>query len=69
MSTGSTDPGSHPDAAKLIYAGRMMLVSAALFAVAGVIWLVSGNGTWIGVVFLGVAVALAAGGRAVSART
>jgi hypothetical protein len=65
-----TDPGPapRPDAAKLIYSGRMLFASAALFAVAGVIWLVSGNGPWIGLAFLAIAVAMAVAGRAVSAR-
>jgi hypothetical protein len=64
-----TSPAPRPDAEKLIYATRMLFVSAGLFAIAGVIWLVSGNGVGIGVVFVGVAVALAAAARAVSMRT
>jgi hypothetical protein len=53
----------------LIYSARMLYVSAALFGVCGAIWLISGRGPWIGLIFLGVALAAAASGRAVSTRT
>ena len=66
--TAST-PRPRPDAAKLRYAVRMLYVSAGLFLIAGVIWLVSGNGTGIGLLFVAVAIAMAAAGRAVSTRT
>ena len=56
------------DSAKLIYSARMFYVSAGLFAIAGAVWLVSGNGPWIALVFLAVALALAAAGRAISTR-
>jgi len=62
-------PQPGPDAAKLIYATRMLYVSAALFAIAGAIWLVTGNGVVVGVIFVGVGVALAAAARAVATRT
>ena len=62
-----TEP--RPDSTRLIYSVRLLYVSALLFAIAGVIWLVSGNGTGIGLAFLGVALAMMAAARAVSSRT
>jgi hypothetical protein len=61
-------PVPDPDASKLRYSARIMTLSAGLFAVAGVIWLVSGNGVWIGAVFLVVAVLMAVAARAIAAR-
>lgn len=57
------------DTSKLIYSTRLLYASAGLFAVAGVIWLVSGNGTGIGLIFVGVAITLAVIGRVVSTRS
>jgi len=68
MSAAPTPDRDRAEAAKLIYSARMLYVSAGLFAAAGAIWLISGRGTWIGVIFLGVAVAMAMSGRAVSTR-
>ena len=51
-------PNPDPDASKLLYSARILTLSAAMFAVAGVIWLVSGQAAVIGVLFLGLALAL-----------
>jgi hypothetical protein len=43
----------------------MMQLSAALFAVAGTVWLISGNLVGVGVTFIAVALALFVAGRLV----
>lgn len=68
MSTDRPPDPSRGDSAKLIYSARLLYASAGLFAIAGAIWLVSGNGSAIGLMFVLLAVAMAVVGWSLGKR-
>ncbi len=62
MSAERGSDGSGADSAKLIYSSRLLYASGGLFAIAGAIWLISGTGTAMGLMFVLLAAAMAAAG-------